>query len=116
MPREQKQPTYQELSQRVRALEETLLRVSAELESCGITTRLISAPTQDELLPELRSLTRRENEILWHLRRGKRVPSIARQLHISPSTVRNHLKSIFRKLDVGSQTELLDKLGGSSNA
>lgn len=38
---------------------------------------------------------------------GDRVPRIARQLYIAPSTVRNLLCSVYRKLGVGSQQELI---------
>jgi DNA-binding NarL/FixJ family response regulator len=52
----------------------------------------------------------REWEVLERLRTGLRVSTIARELEISPNTVRNHLKSIYRKLGVRSQTELLEQL------
>jgi DNA-binding NarL/FixJ family response regulator len=45
--------------------------------------------------------------------RGERVPTIARALYVSQSTVRNHLSVIFRKLGVHSQEELLRALHGS---
>jgi len=64
--------------------------------------------------PDLRrlaaSLSVREREILDAMGRGQRVAAIARMLQISPHTVRNHLKSIFRKLEVHSQVELLGRL------
>lgn len=56
------------------------------------------------------SLTRREKDVLQLLLEGHRVASIARRLHLSPQTVRNHLKGIFRKLGAHSQVELLEAL------
>ena len=55
-------------------------------------------------------LTRREKDVLQLLLEGHRVASIARRLHLSPQTVRNHLKGIFRKLGTHSQVELIDAL------
>jgi two-component system response regulator FixJ len=55
-------------------------------------------------------LSPREEEVLRHLIEGYRVNTIARKLVISQHTVRNHLKKIFAKLDVRSQTELLETL------
>jgi PAS domain S-box-containing protein len=55
-------------------------------------------------------LTRREAEIVESIANGLAVASVARSLRISPNTVRNHLKSVFRKLGVRSQAELLSRL------
>jgi len=55
-------------------------------------------------------LSRREREVLLLLLRGKRVPAIAAQLYISPSTVRNHLSRVFHKFGVATQSELLHLL------
>ena len=55
------------------------------------------------------TLTPREHEIILQLLVGRRVDSIAQRLEISSSTVRNHLKSIFRKLEVHSQREAIDR-------
>jgi PAS domain S-box-containing protein len=63
------------------------------------------APVDHPLLSEL---SNREREILEHLMSGSRVPAIAKELFISPNTVRNHLKSIYRKVDVSSQAELIE--------
>ena len=58
--------------------------------------------------PDLRNLSRREREVLERLMLGERVPRIGERLFISQSTVRNHLKSIFRKVGVSSQGELIE--------
>ena len=52
-------------------------------------------------------LTEREVEILRLAKHGLPNPQIANSLHISPGTVRNHLSSIYRKLDVHSRHEAL---------
>ncbi len=59
-------------------------------------------------VPGLSQLTTRELEIMNRLLEGDRVPSIAKALFLSQSTVRNHLASVFAKLGVGSQQELVD--------
>jgi len=59
---------------------------------------------------DLAVLSPREREVLGLIRNGYRVATVARRLLISPHTVRNHLKRIFLKLEVGSQAELLEKL------
>ncbi|MBW2282264.1 MAG: PAS domain-containing protein [Deltaproteobacteria bacterium] len=62
------------------------------------------------LSPDLRSVSAREREVLTLLVGGDRVPTIARRLEISPNTVRNHLKSMYRKLGVGSQSDLIERV------
>jgi DNA-binding NarL/FixJ family response regulator len=52
------------------------------------------------------ALSRREMEVLNWFLRGFGTTSIGHRLHVSPQTVRNHLKSVCRKLDVRSQVEL----------
>jgi DNA-binding CsgD family transcriptional regulator len=52
-------------------------------------------------------LSSRENEIARHLIDGGNAKTISRSLTISPGTVRNHIKQIYRKLGVHSQVELL---------
>jgi len=51
-------------------------------------------------------LTDRESEITHLLLKGHSAKSIARLLGISPGTVRNHMKSIYGKLEISSQSEL----------
>ena len=52
----------------------------------------------------------REQEVVRLLLQHLRVPAIARRLGISQQTVRNHLKSVFRRTGVRSQQELLDRI------
>jgi len=52
-------------------------------------------------------LTDRERDILRLAQRGLPNPQIARALHLSPGTVRNHLSAIYRKLGVHSRYEAL---------
>ena len=87
-----------------------LRRIALGLEKLGVPNGLLPTPYRLAMWPELSMLSPREREVLWLLLEGSRVPAIARTLHISPHTVRNHLQSVFRKLEVGSQTELIEKL------
>ncbi len=60
--------------------------------------------------PDIAQLSPREREILSKLLAGLRVPTIAEKLFISPHTVRNHLKSMYRKLEVSDQNALIQKI------
>jgi DNA-binding NarL/FixJ family response regulator len=48
-------------------------------------------------------LTAREDEVVEYVRRGLSNKEIALEMHISLGTVRAHLRSIFRKLEVSSR-------------
>jgi DNA-binding CsgD family transcriptional regulator len=91
---------------RTAQLEASLLRIAAELEASGILHRVAEMPDAGRF-PELRSLSLRQWEILTRLVRGERVPTIASDLFLSQSTVRNHLSAIFERFGVHSQPELL---------
>ncbi len=54
-------------------------------------------------------LTDREVQVLDLLVQGERPQFIANSLAISINTVRRHLSSIFKKLDVNSQIECIEK-------
>jgi DNA-binding NarL/FixJ family response regulator len=54
-------------------------------------------------------LTKREQEVLDLLCKGKSYKVIADSLFISPDTVRYHLKNIYRKLQVNSKYEAVIK-------
>ena len=58
---------------------------------------------------ESTALTQRENDVLSQLCMGKSYKSIGESLFISEETVRKHLKSIYRKLQVHSKSEAVAK-------
>jgi PAS domain S-box-containing protein len=51
------------------------------------------------------SLTPRQSEILRHLERGKSTDQIAKELHLSKETVRNHIRHMLQALGVHSRLE-----------
>ena len=55
------------------------------------------------------TLTRREREVLDQLCQGKSYKRIADALFVSQDTVRSHIKSIYRKLEVNSKSEAVIK-------
>jgi DNA-binding CsgD family transcriptional regulator len=80
--------------------------------AAGLTVR---APRQQRRsfgpLPEEESvlLTPREVEVLAALSNGLSNKAAARQLSISPHTVKFHIESLFRKLDATSRAEAVAK-------
>lgn len=50
-------------------------------------------------------LTSREIEVLSCVSRGDSNKEIARQLHLTPETVKWHMKNILRKLDCDNRTD-----------
>ena len=58
-------------------------------------------------VPESLHLTRREIQVFRCVAEGKKTHDIANHLHISYSTTRNHIRSIFAKLGVHSRTEVV---------
>lgn len=55
---------------------------------------------------ERKDLSPREKEIFALLRRRRTNPEIARELHLSPETVKTHVTSILRKLEVDSRRDV----------
>ena len=60
----------------------------------------------DELIEPLSA---RELEVLQLITQGRTNQEIARQLYISPGTVKAHTASIYRKLDVANRTEAVSR-------
>lgn len=62
----------------------------------------------DLTLTEL--LTKREMEMIEHVKNGWSYKEIAQRMFITTYTVNHHMKKIFKKLHVSSKSELISKL------
>lgn len=85
------------------------VNLAADVRTLEVLDRLRGLPDLGRF-PELSDLTTRQWEVLARLLAGDRVPTIAKELYVSQSTVRNHLSAIFRVVGVRSQAELLARL------
>lgn len=52
-----------------------------------------------------RVITKREEEVLQHIADGCSTPEVGEKLYISQKTVKNHLASIYQKLDARDRTQ-----------
>ena len=76
----------------------------------GADAQAQSVQARCEALADEAGLTPREREILGYLGRGHGIAFVAATLVISESTVRTHVKSIYKKLGVNGREELLAKV------
>jgi PAS domain S-box-containing protein len=89
----------------------TLNRIALELQALSQRPDLAdSTDAAWQTDPAFAPLSTREREVLALLAQAARVPAIATHLHISQNTVRNHLKAIFAKLGVRSQSALIERV------
>ncbi|MDO9075237.1 MAG: response regulator transcription factor [Rubrivivax sp.] len=75
---------------------------SGFMPASGFTT---SKPVPIERLPEHDRLTPRESEVLTYLSKGFTIKEIAGYMGIKWFTVNDHIKSIYKKLNVSSRAE-----------
>jgi len=66
----------------------------------------------EELLQDRFALTPRECDVAELLARGRSLPFIQKELHISQGTAQSHLTHIYRKLQVHSRQEFIDVIDG----
>ena len=95
-----------------RHLEQALVHIADHLRDVGVVD------FDDRPVTSLDGLSPREHEVFDLLLVGHRVSTIADELCVSKHTVRNHLKSIFKKTGVHSQAELIQLVrsgNGSGN-
>lgn len=80
--------------------------------SIKIARRLVSHFHPTSKLGNGEALSSRENEILSYLAKGLSCKQIADRIHLSPHTVNNHMRKIYRKLHVQTRTEAVVKFLG----
>jgi DNA-binding NarL/FixJ family response regulator len=77
-----------------------------------LALRLVPAPQRQDFLPNSKAiesvgLTTRECEVLDLLAEGQSYKEIARTLGLTPNTVKTHVASVYRKLDVTRRTQAI---------
>jgi DNA-binding CsgD family transcriptional regulator len=70
-------------------------------------TNLFRGPKKQETFAHFYKLSKREEEVLFFLLKGKSSKSIAGKLFISEGTAKNHVLNIFKKTGTHSRFELL---------
>jgi DNA-binding NarL/FixJ family response regulator len=87
-----------------------LMRVVEQFRDTRPRYRSLAAPDEE------RPLTTREWQVLELMRQGLTVTQIARELVVSPITVRRHASTVFAKLCVRNRDELLRLFGARSES
>jgi len=77
--------------------------------SPGVARHIIERfhPARPAADPRAEVLTPRELEVVRWVEQGLSLKMVAGKLFISLSTVRNHVRAIYRKLEINSKGELL---------
>ncbi|MGV9316081.1 LuxR C-terminal-related transcriptional regulator [Streptomyces sp. NPDC003691] len=79
----------------------------------GLAAVVVERAPASEVAPlvvQAYELSRRELEVTRCVARGLPTTAIAAELHLSPHTVRDHIKAVFEKLGVSSRGELVGRL------
>ena len=69
--------------------------------------------SESNLLEHQKTLTEREEEILREIASGYSPAEIAERLSLSLTTIRTHIRNIYKKLEVNNQIQLLKKANES---
>jgi DNA-binding CsgD family transcriptional regulator len=103
--------------ERIERLSRALMNIAREVEWVGFGRRRPTAPAAPiGLLPGSEELSDRERSVATMLAQGDTVAAIASRLFVSPSTVRNYLSSMYRKLGVRDLAALRELLARGTGA
>lgn len=96
---------------------ENLASMRAAVEALCARAEAGQVPTLEESCAKAArrfDLTRREEEVLGLLVEGLSYADIEKRLHLSHSTVKSHVRNLYRKLGVNRREQLLIKLDTAS--
>jgi DNA-binding CsgD family transcriptional regulator len=85
-------------------------RVGRELRRLGVERRIVSQPRAKTGWD---SLTDSELKVVNLIAQGVTNRSVAAQLHLSPNTVKTHIRNAFAKLGINSRAQLTQLMRGS---
>ena len=80
----------------------------------AVTIEVTDPLSRADLLARACGLTAREREVFDHLVIGRDTAEVSRLMFVSPSTVQDHLKSVFNKTGVRNRRTLLARAVGTS--
>jgi two-component system, NarL family, nitrate/nitrite response regulator NarL len=63
----------------------------------------LAAAIRSHAQPGRPALSRREHEVLVLIAEGLTAPAVGARLHVSPATVKTHLKTLYEKLGVSDR-------------
>ncbi|MEP6625168.1 MAG: response regulator transcription factor [Acidimicrobiia bacterium] len=93
-----------EVVESVRAVASGEMLISRDIAQ-AMLAQFPEVPVADEVVDITGPLTRREKEVLQSVADGRSTTEIGRELFISVKTVKNHLASIYAKLDARDRTQ-----------
>jgi DNA-binding CsgD family transcriptional regulator len=82
----------------------------------AVTLRAATGAETFDLLCRASALSRRERDVVAALLAGLDTRAVSARLFISPHTVQDHLKSVFRKTGARSRRELVARFSGAGDA
>lgn len=88
----------------------TTIRFALDKKEEKITNNESKQPNLNEILHQIYNLTPAESRVVSKLLENPDLELVAESLHISISTVRTHLKHIYRKTDTNKQSALFHKI------
>jgi PAS domain S-box-containing protein len=106
---------HEHAATRLQTALEALDAIAGILWSSGLVELPTAPPNTVRKLP-IAGLSDKERKILFAVMRNQQVASIAREMYVSPSTVRNYLSSIYAKFGVRSKLELMELLHSGETA
>jgi DNA-binding CsgD family transcriptional regulator len=81
----------------------------------AVTLAPVSAAERAEIYCRALGLTAREEQVLGLLGAGRDTRAVASELHLAPTTVQDHLKSVFAKTGTRSRGSLVAQAYGGAD-